>query len=606
MSESLAQDAPVGAAPVVFQAPAGACLGWYHAACEPARSVGVVMCRPMGYEALCSYRTYTQLAQTLAQAGFDVLAFDYHGTGDSAGGDGDPGRVQAWLDSIACATEELQRLSHVRQIALFGLRLGATLAVEAAVRRGGVDSLMLWAPCTSGRAFAREMRAANASRASGATGTAHGGLEGLGSLYTAETLAVLSTLQCDRLESAPARQVLIIGRDDMPAEGPLPARYRELGMDTTYTVWPGYTGMMAEPHEAVLEPGTLASITGWLCDAHPVVAAGQVRRERPAWPGALAVDGASEAPLRFGADGSLFGMLSEPAGSGTLSRRAETAVLMLNVGGNYRIGPNRVYVKLARQLAAAGYRAFRMDVGGIGDSRVDAGFSSASMYRIHATADVSAAIDMLAARGCKRFYLLGICSGSYLAFQTALADSRVSGQVLMNSRLLEWDATRSGPWQSSMQQYYKSMRYYQRALLRSEVYARLLRGHIDVRGIVGRLWTLAEARMKRALLRALGGAVPQEDVLARFKQLSERGADTLVVMSEADDGLDYMEFHLGRRGARMKGRPGFRMVLIEDADHTFSTVASQRAVIDTVRSHLDARHHESQAPSPLQTCVATT
>jgi hypothetical protein len=112
--------------------------------------------------------------------------------------------------------------------------------------------------------------------------------------------------------------------------------------------------------------------------------------------------------------------------------------------------------------------------------------------------------------------------------------------------------------------------------------------------------------MKRALLRALGGAVPQEDVLARFKQLSERGADTLVVMSEADDGLDYMEFHLGRRGARMKGRPGFRMVLIDDADHTFSTVASQRAVIDTVRSHLDARHHESQAPSPLQARVVTT
>jgi alpha-beta hydrolase superfamily lysophospholipase len=607
MSEWLAEDAPAGAAPVVFQAPAGACLGWFHAARGPARSVGVVMCRPMGYEALCSYRTYTQLAQMLAEAGFDVLRFDYHGTGDSAGGDGDPGRVQAWLDSIACATQELQRMSHVRGIALFGLRLGATLAVEAAVRRGGVDSLVLWAPCASGRAFAREMRAANAGRALG-TGVipADGDLEGLGNLYTAETLAALSGLQCERLARAPARQVLIIGRDDMPAEGPLPARYRELGMATTYAVWPGYTGMVAEPHEAVLEPATLASITEWLCAAHPAVASNGAGRRRPAWPGAFAVDGAIERPLRFGDDAALVGVLSEPAGPAALSRRTETAVLMLNVGGNYRIGPNRVYVKLARQLAAAGYQAFRMDVGGIGDSRVDAGFSSASMYRIDATADVSAAIDMLAARGCKRFYLLGICSGSYLAFQTALADPRVSGQVLMNSRLLEWDATRSGPWQSSMQQYYKSTRYYQRALLRSEVYARLLRGHIDVRGIAGRLWTLAEARMKRALLRALGGATPQEDVLARFKQLSERGADTLVVMSEADDGLDYMEFHLGRRGARMKGRPGFRMVLIEDADHTFSTVASQRAVIDTVRSHLDARHHESQAPSPLQARVATT
>jgi pimeloyl-ACP methyl ester carboxylesterase len=450
------------------------------------------------------------------------------------------------------------------------------------------------------------MRAANAGRADGVAAPADGGLEGLGSLYTAETLAALNTLQCERLECAPARQVLIIGRDDMPAEGPLPTRYRELGMDTTYTVWPGYTGMMAEPHEAVLEPATLASIAEWLCAAHPVVAAGEGARGRPSWPRPFAVEGAIEAPLRFGDDGSLFGVLSEPAGPAALGRRAETAVLMLNVGGNCHIGPNRVYVKFARRLAAAGYRAFRLDVAGIGDSRVDAGFSSESMYRIQATADVAAAIDMLAARGCKRFYLLGICSGSYLAFQTALADPRVSGQMLMNSRLLEWDASRSGPWQSSMQRYYKSTGYYQRALLRSNVYARLLLGRIDVRGIAQRLWTLAEARLKRAFLRAIGRPAPQEGVLAKFRHLGERGVDTLVVMSADDDGLDYMEFHLGRRGARMTGRPGFRMVLIEHADHTFSTVASQRAVIETVCSHLDARHRESQAPSPLPARVATT
>ena len=97
--------------PIVISAPAGDCLGWFHAAAAPRRNVAVVMCRPLGYEALCSYRTYTQLAQTLAASGFDVLRFDYHGMGDSCGGDTDDARVEAWLGSTAAAIEEARRLS---------------------------------------------------------------------------------------------------------------------------------------------------------------------------------------------------------------------------------------------------------------------------------------------------------------------------------------------------------------------------------------------------------------------------------------------------------------------------------------------------------------
>jgi alpha-beta hydrolase superfamily lysophospholipase len=139
--------------PIVFQAASGACLGWFHAARGAPRRVAVVLCRPLGYEALCTYRTYTQLAQTLAAAGFDVLRFDYHGSGDSAGGDTDGQRVDAWLASIAAAVEQAKQLSGTNEVALFGMRFGATLAMEAAQRMGGIGSLMLWAPCPSGRAL---------------------------------------------------------------------------------------------------------------------------------------------------------------------------------------------------------------------------------------------------------------------------------------------------------------------------------------------------------------------------------------------------------------------------------------------------------------------
>jgi pimeloyl-ACP methyl ester carboxylesterase len=581
--------------PIVFPSEEGACLGWFHAGASPRRGVAVVMCRPLGYEALCSYRTYTQLARTLSGAGFDVMCFDYHGTGDSAGGDDDPRRVAAWLASIRGAIDQTCTLSGATRIALFGARFGGTLAVQAAVDRGGVDTMMLWAPCASGRAFVREMRAADAARG---LASSQAGLEALGTLFTPETLDAMSALDAAKTQIAPAKNILIVGRDDVPAIGPLPERFRALGADVTYTVWPGYAGMMAEPHEAVLAPDTLESITQWLAALHSVGnGEGPIESMPTAAPACAAVTSGTvmESMVSFGADETLFGILSEP-NTAVAPLRTDTAVLMLNVGGNYRIGPNRNYVKAAREFAAAGYRALRFDVSGIGDSRLDKGFSSASMYRDWATVDVSAAIDMLAARGCKRFFLMGICSGSYLAFQTALQDPRVTSVMLMNPRLLEWDHDKSGPWQSSMQRYYKSTRYYRRALLRSDVYARLLRGKVDVRGIARRMAHLAGVRIARAWDK-LRGRPPHEGVLAKFRHLSRRGVETLLVMSEQDDGLDYMQFHLGTDAKRMLGHKGFRMVLIPDADHTFSTVACQRSLIDVLRGHLDNLHGMHDAAS---------
>ena len=578
---------------------AGTCFGWFHPAHGARRGVGLLLCRPMGYEALCSYRTYTQLAHMLADAGFDVLRFDYHGTGDSAGGDADPDRVGAWLDSISCAAAELKRFAGVTRVSLFGMRLGATLAAHAAVQMGGVDSLVLWAPCATGRAFAREMRAASASP--------QGDVEALGALYTEETLAQLNRLDCTQLDRAPASRVLIIGRDDMPSEGPLPAHYRQLGVDTTFVAWPGYAGMMAEPHEAVLESGTLELIVQWLSASTGLQLHGEPRAQGPAWPEGHVFEGVRETPLAFGADRSLFGILSESSDARGQDRHCESAVIMLNVGGNYRIGPNRNYVKLSRALAASGYRALRMDLAGVGDSRSEAGFSSRSMYRKRSIADVRAAIDALTARGCRRFYLMGICSGSYVAFQTALADPRVDGQILMNSRLLEWREDQDGSWQTSMQQYYKSTGFYRRALLQSALYPRLLRGEVNVTGIAKRIVTLWQARLQRLVNAWLIRKRADDDVLVEMKRLGARGTDTLMVMSSEDDGLDYVEFHLGRRGAFLRGLPHFRMVMVEDADHTFSTVASQRIVIDTVLDHLDGLHERPAAwPSMPERVPAPT
>ncbi len=582
------------AVPVTFDAAGAWCFGWFHRAAQPARGVGVVLCRPKGYEAMCAYQTYTQLAEVLARSGFDVLRFDYQGTGDSAGADEEPARVRAWIDSTVAAAGELKRLAGVSRLALFGVRLGATLAAHAACEMGGVDSLVMWAPCVTGRAFVRELRAASANRAAHSgqsSGTDDGGIEALGYLYTAQTLQDLQALDCSGLQKAPARRVLLIGRDDMPGEGPLPAAYRAMGIDTTSVMLRGYAGMMAEPHEGVIEHASLESIAEWLAQAHPRPRAAPV--ERPPhrrYDEALLPEGVREVPVFFGPGESLFGILAEPAEARAAPGRRETAVLMLNVGGNYRIGPNRLYVKMARTLAAGGVRAFRFDLAGLGDSAGGPGPRTHNYFSKDAAVDVRAAIDWLAGQGCTRFYVMGICSGSYVAFQAALADPRVSGQVLMNSRLLEWqEGTDEAAWQATMRLNYKSTAFYRSALMQPGVYRRMLRGEVDVQGIARRVGTVIEARIRRAVGRLANGGREEEGVLARTRQLCARGTDTLVVVSAHDDGRDYLEFHFGNRGSRLAGNPNFRMIVVEGGDHTFSSSASQRMVTQTVQQHIERR-----------------
>ena len=49
-------------------------------------------------------------------------------------------------------------------------------------------------------------------------------------------------------------------------------------------------------------------------------------------------------------------------------QKRKTGAVLLNAGLIHHIGPNRIYVKLARQIAALGIVALRFDLSGIGDS----------------------------------------------------------------------------------------------------------------------------------------------------------------------------------------------------------------------------------------------
>lgn len=130
-------------------------LGFVHVPEGGARA-GVVICPPLGYEQFNAYRAMRYLGQELEACGMAAIRFDYAGEGDAVGDPGRPDAVDRWLGSIADATA-LLRDAGVQQIALLGLSSGALLAAEAA-RRDGADALVLWDPAFSGRRFLRRQR----------------------------------------------------------------------------------------------------------------------------------------------------------------------------------------------------------------------------------------------------------------------------------------------------------------------------------------------------------------------------------------------------------------------------------------------------------------
>lgn len=118
----------------------------------------VVLCHPWGQEYLHAHRSVRHLATLLTRAGFHVLRFDYFGTGDSAG-DMSDADLKGWQADVDTAIEELKDTSGVQRVGLVGLRLGATLAAQAAARhKSEIDKLVLWDPIVKGDAYLRELR----------------------------------------------------------------------------------------------------------------------------------------------------------------------------------------------------------------------------------------------------------------------------------------------------------------------------------------------------------------------------------------------------------------------------------------------------------------
>jgi len=120
------------------------------------RPDAVVIANPWGWEALRAHRTIRMLATMLQKEGFGVLRFDYFGTGDSFGDEADTD-LGGWRDDLESAVEEGFAVSGKSAITLIGLRLGAFIAADVAMRHpGSIKDLVLWEAPARGSDFLKD------------------------------------------------------------------------------------------------------------------------------------------------------------------------------------------------------------------------------------------------------------------------------------------------------------------------------------------------------------------------------------------------------------------------------------------------------------------
>jgi exosortase A-associated hydrolase 2 len=122
-----------------------------HEPAGPARGT-VVICNPMFEERKSAQVVLVAMSRVLCGDGWRVLRFDYRGCGDSPGAFRDF-TPSDWVDDVRSAVEACSAATPAAPVTLLGLRMGAALAVRAALTRRDVGAVVLWEPVVSGRDY---------------------------------------------------------------------------------------------------------------------------------------------------------------------------------------------------------------------------------------------------------------------------------------------------------------------------------------------------------------------------------------------------------------------------------------------------------------------
>ncbi len=134
-------------------------FGMYHPATGNRRNHGVVICAPLFHEYYRCHYAIRRIAVELSGKGYDVLRFDYSGTGDSLG-EFPRDLFNTWSSEIGDAMTEVRQLSGCTGTSLITLRFGASLGLPW---QDTADRYICWDAIPDHRDYADQLEETNAA-----------------------------------------------------------------------------------------------------------------------------------------------------------------------------------------------------------------------------------------------------------------------------------------------------------------------------------------------------------------------------------------------------------------------------------------------------------
>jgi hypothetical protein len=270
----------------------------------------------------------------------------------------------------------------------------------------------------------------------------------------------------------------------------------------------------------------------------------------------------TEEALQFGEGGRLFGILTLPSAP-RISRELPVFVF-LNAGSLHRVGPGRLHVRLARELARIGFSSLRVDLAGTGDSPPRTGLTNQESV----AADCKEIVSLLDSRlGRLPLVLAGLCSGADNTIRLTPGEPRVIGMVLLDPICFP-DAGFGA--RAAIQKYTNPFRY--------------------VAGVKRRLKVLKMSREEKTAndesvaYWAIRDLPTQEQLRAAFVAIRERDGRALSVFTQ------YARPYYNQAGQlnRILGVDGYRQCCTElywpRVEHTFPLEVHRTRLIEEIKT----------------------
>jgi hypothetical protein len=342
--------------------------------------------------------------------------------------------------------------------------------------------------------------------------------------------------------------------------------------------------MLLDAHDAVVPVGMIGMVAGWLRahggeQAAPLPATGA-----PPLRTVLVNEAVQESAIFLDDTQTLFGLVSAPAGGTTPPSRA---IVLLNSGAIHHIGPNRLYVTLARRWAARGCLVIRLDQAGIGDSLPRPGEPENVVYAAGAVTDAREAIEYLHSRlNVSTIHAAGLCSGAYHALKAAVAGAPLEGIGVVNPLVFFWKAGMSLAYPTYRVS--EATAAYRRSMFRLEKWKKLFTGRVDLGAfvrIMGRRAGLKSGALARNIARSLGRPMA-DDLGAELTDVVRRGVAVDFLFSAGDPGEDLLKVEAGWTLPSLLRDRSIRIQRIVGPNHTFTPVWSHAALTQALEAAL--------------------